>query len=286
LAVVDAGGISPAQMTLNVGASTISMQLAALETRLGFRLCERGRGGFRLTPKGEVFTGMARGLIGAIANFGAVARNLDKQLVGDLRIGLIGHMPPGQNQRLSAAISRFRQRNEVVKITVMVRSPVELEERLLNGQLDLAIAYFWHRVPSLRYTPLFHERHEAYCGRAHPLFGEAGQLTREAVDRLDWAWRTYPLPESGLSGPPVQVGAVADNMEAMALLILSGHHLGYLPQHYAKFYVEQGELAALNPDSLRYDIGFHAVTRLRRQLNEVTRAFLEDLSGVYLAGAA
>ena len=54
LAVVDASGVSAAQMTLNVGSSTISTQLATLETRLGFRLCDRGRGGFKLTPKGAM----------------------------------------------------------------------------------------------------------------------------------------------------------------------------------------------------------------------------------------
>ena len=49
LSVLDAGGISAAQTALNVSQSTISTQLATLETRLGFRLCERGRAGFRLT---------------------------------------------------------------------------------------------------------------------------------------------------------------------------------------------------------------------------------------------
>jgi DNA-binding transcriptional LysR family regulator len=286
LAVVDAGGVASAQLGLNVGASTISMQLAALETRLGFRLCERGRGGFRLTAKGDVFAAMARGLMSSISDFGQAARNLDKQLVGQLRIGLIGHMPPGQNQRLSAAIARFRGRNEAVKITLLVRSPVELEEYLLNGQIDLAIAYFWHRVPALRFTPLFHERHEAYCAQGHPLFERAGKLTREEVDKLDWAWRTYPLPEAGLAGPPAIVGALADNMEALSLLVLSGRHLGFLPEHYAASYVEQGLLAALNPATLRYDTTFHAVTRMRRQLNDVTKAFLDDLGAVYLSGSS
>jgi DNA-binding transcriptional LysR family regulator len=285
LAVVEAGGVAPAQLALNVGASTISMQLAALETRLGFRLCERGRGGFRLTAKGEVFTEMARGLIGSIDDFGQAARNLDKQLVGNLRIGLIGHMPPGQNQRLAQAIARFRGRNEAVKITLLVRSPAELEEALLKGRMDLAIAYFWHRVPALRFTPLFHERHEAYCGKNHPLFARAGRLAREEVDKLDWAWRTYPVPQAGLDGPPPVVGGWADNMEALSLLILSGHHLGFLPEHYAIPYVEQGHLAALNPAILRYDTTFHAVTRLRRHVSEVTKAFLDDLGAAYLAGA-
>ena len=123
LAVVEAGGIAAAQMTLNVGASTISTQLATLETRLGFRLCERGRSGFRLTPKGAAFAEMAHGLMNAIGDFQQGARNLDKQLVGHLRIGLIGHMPPEQNSRISAAIARFRQRDEAVRMTLLVRAP-------------------------------------------------------------------------------------------------------------------------------------------------------------------
>jgi DNA-binding transcriptional LysR family regulator len=137
----------------------------------------------------------------------------------------------------------------------------------------------------LRFTPLFHERHEAYCGKGHPLFRQAGKLTREEVDKLDWAWRTYPLPEAGLGGPPLIVGGLADNMEALSLLVLSGHHLGFLPEHYAAAYVKQGLLAALNPAALRYDTTFHAVTRLRRYLSEVTKAFLDDLGAVYLAGS-
>ena len=60
LAVVDAGGVTPAQATLNVGQSTISTQLSTLETRLGYRLCERGRSGFRLTARGEQFVDSAQ----------------------------------------------------------------------------------------------------------------------------------------------------------------------------------------------------------------------------------
>src|SRR5256885_16544158 len=59
LAIVDAGGVSAAQASLGVGQSTLSSQLSTLETRLGFSLCERGRGGFRLTAKGRRFVDMA-----------------------------------------------------------------------------------------------------------------------------------------------------------------------------------------------------------------------------------
>jgi DNA-binding transcriptional LysR family regulator len=280
LAIVEANGIAAAQMTLNVGSSTISTQLATLETRLGFRLCERGRSGFKLTPKGAAFAEMAHGLINAIGDFQQGARNLDRQLVGHLRIGLIGHMPPEQNSRISAAIARFRRRDEAVRMTLLVRAPGELEERLLNGQLDLAIAYFWHHAPTLHFTPLFTERQEAYCSLDHPLFPRAGTVQPDEVSRLDWAWRSYPLPETGLAGLPTQVGATADNMEALALLIFSGRHLGFLPRHFAAPYVAQGLLAPLNAASLCYDTSFSLVTRPRRQISTVTRAFLDDFFAV------
>lgn len=78
LAVTDAGGVSAAQSVLNVGQSTISAQLSSLETRLGYRLCERGRSGFKLTPKGERFYAMSRKLLTALDDFGIAARHMDR----------------------------------------------------------------------------------------------------------------------------------------------------------------------------------------------------------------
>ncbi|WP_371811937.1 LysR family transcriptional regulator [Ruegeria sp. R13_0] len=50
--VVEAGGLSPAQYRLNMSLSAVSAAISNLETRLGFRLCDRGRGGFQLTEGG------------------------------------------------------------------------------------------------------------------------------------------------------------------------------------------------------------------------------------------
>ena len=42
--VAEAGGVSAAELELNIGRSTISRHLKDLETRLGVTLCRRGRG--------------------------------------------------------------------------------------------------------------------------------------------------------------------------------------------------------------------------------------------------
>ncbi len=276
-AVVDAGGLTPAQSTLNIGQSTISTQLSALETRLGFRLCERGRSGFRLTPKGERFSELSRKLLASFNDFTAEVRNMDHQLVGTLNIGLIGHISIFQSDVISNAIARFRQRHEAVRFSISVRPPRELEERLLSDDLQVAIGYFWHRVPKLEYMPLFMERQVAYCGRGHPLFERAAQATLDEVMGYEWTWRSYPLPEAQRAFTPRKVTAVADNMEAVAVLILSGYHLGFMPEHFATPYVERGLIAPLGAPELRYEVTFHMVTRNRRQHSEITRALVEDL---------
>jgi DNA-binding transcriptional LysR family regulator len=286
LTVADAGGVTLAQSTLNVGQSTISTQLAALETRLGYRLCERGRSGFQLTAKGERFYALSQKLLESVNEFSLTARNLDKTLVGTLNIGLIGHTPVSQNARLSDAIAAFRQRDEAVRFSISVRSPGDLEEHLLSGEIQIAVGYFWHRVPTLEYTPLFIERQVAYCGRGHPLFASAGKLAPSKVHDYEWVWRTYPLPEAQMSTTPNRVTAQADNMEAVSLLILSGYHLGYLPQHFAAPYAQQGLLMALNPESLHYDVTFHVVTQRRSRQSPIVQAFLEDLKNAHLTDAS
>lgn len=277
LAVADSHGVSAAQARLNVGQSTISAQLTTLETRLGFRLCERGRAGFRLTAKGEKFAASARRMMDALDEFGLEARNLDKRLAGTLAIGLIGHTPARHNQRLSQAIGRFRQRDEAVRIELLVRTPAELEELLLNGGIQLAIGYFWRRVGALQYAPLMNERQVAYCAPPHPLFTREGEVDPDEAAAHAWAWRDYPVPPEHAAVHPRHVMAVTGNMEAMAMLVLSGHHLGYLPEEMGRDYVARGQMRALNPARLSYEAAISVVTRRDGAAQPIVDAFLEDL---------
>jgi DNA-binding transcriptional LysR family regulator len=128
---------------------------------------------------------------------------------------------------LSETIRRFRQREEAVELVLSMLPPGTLEEALINGEIHLGIGYFWHRAPSLQYLPLFTEHQIAYCSQEHPLFLQAGNMPVEEAARHDWAWRSYPLPDIPLPVENWRITARADNMEAMAVLILSGHHLGF-----------------------------------------------------------
>ncbi|WP_213878841.1 LysR family transcriptional regulator [Pseudomonas sp. dw_358] len=282
LAVVDAQGLTAAQSKLNVSQSAISLQLSTLETRLGFRLCERGRGGFRLTGKGDRFVDSARRMLEAVDAFSIEARNMDKQLVGTLKLCMIGNTMFAQNVKISEAIDLFMRRDQAVNFDIQVKPPGEIEESIMSGRLDAAIGYFWHRAPGLDYTSLFTERQYAYCGKRHELYSaDAQSPDKSAISQLRWVTRHYPVPEATYGRNENQQGAIADNMEAAALLIMSGHYVGYLPEHFAEPYVRNGFLRPAAPDLLKHDVTFHLVHKRISTLSEIAKAFLTDLKTVY-----
>ncbi|MCQ9616038.1 LysR family transcriptional regulator [Paenalcaligenes niemegkensis] len=277
LAIVDANGISAAQDRLNVSQSTISTQLGTLETRLGFRLCERGRAGFKLTAKGERFAKSARRLLGTLDEFAIESQNLEKRLIGQLNVGFIGHLPRSGSRRLSRAVSLFRQRDEAVRLSVSVLSPDQLEEMLINGQLHMAIGYFWRRAQHLRYAPLLIEKQIAYCGYGHALYERAGDIGFDEALRYPWVSRGYVPPKNHLRVPPQNIRALANNMDAAAVLIQSGEHLGYLPEEIGNSYVQRGEMRALNPRGLSYEVTLHTVVNRASEKDEALMAFMQDL---------
>lgn len=278
LAVVDAGGISRAQSTLKVGQSTLSTQLGTLEVRLGYRLCERGRAGFRLTTKGERFERAARQLMATMSEFCHQAQNIDRRLAGTLRIGIIDHTPPGKHALISQAIARFRQRDESVQFAILLRSPEQIVREILAGDLHLGLGYFWHRVPSLEYTQLFTEEQRAYCGRGHPLFAGRKAIDPAEACQYEWVGRTYPVTELDSLTRSGRVAALADNMEAVVVLLISGGYCGYLPAAVAQPYVDLNMLRVLNPRELRYEVPIHIVCQRPELRNEIVAAFLEDLA--------
>lgn len=281
LAVADARGIGAAEASLGVRQSTISTQLAALEARVGFRLCERGRAGFRLTSKGERFAATARSLMSATSDFVARVREIDRKLVGTLSIGLIGHSSHVENTRLAEAISVFQRRDQAVNISMKVKSPLELEEGLVNNQLDLAVGYFWRRVPGLVYRQLFTEKQVIYCGRGHPLFHKADAVTAQDLKSGDWVWRSYPVPEEQSRLTERHITALADSIEAATILIMSGGYLGYLPAHHAAPFVQRGLLKALGDAAFSFDVPQHLVTKRSAAAKPIVEAFREDLLDVY-----
>ncbi len=288
VAVVEAGGFAAAQTTLNVAASTISNHMSALEQRLGVKLCQRGRIGFRLTDKGRLVHEAACRLLAATETFRSEAAQLRGQLVGDLRLGLVDNTVTDPASPVVRALRRFGAREHRVHLHVGIEAPQDLERRLLDGSLDIAIGSFPTRISGLEYEPLYTESQHFYCGAGHPLFAAAAsEVTAEAVRACRIVargyWHQNDLRRIGL--PLSSAAATVQNMEAQAMLILSGGYLGYLPTHYAAPWVAMGQLKALLPETTAYAAPFELVTRRGARETRVLATMVADLLAERTAAA-
>lgn len=281
-AVVRCGGFSAAQSELNVGQSTISMQIAQLEVRLGTRLCERGRGGFRLTEQGRTVSEATKRLLTSIDNFRSEVDLLKRTVSGTLNLGLIDNTVTDNSSPLPAVLKRFLARGPEIGVHVFIGSPSELEQRVLDGRLHAAVGHFPHPVPGLDSIKLYDEPHGLFCNAHHALANMPENTLGELIEQLRRARvvaRGY-LRRKDLDLLQVDVAAVtADNVEAQAILILSGSCIGFLPLHYAAQWVAQNELRQMMPDHMTLTSQFTAITQ-RMTSTPLVKIFVSELSGM------
>ncbi|WP_085703060.1 LysR family transcriptional regulator [Pseudomonas sp. B15(2017)] len=280
LGVVESNGFSAAQGELGLSQSSISQQMANLETRLGYRVCNRGKGGFSLTPKGEQLLIAARSLFDSIETFRHQSNGVAGRLIGEVRLGLSEAVDHSVLQRVAEAIRRFRERDESVRIELISAMPGEMERLLLQQRLDLAIGYFSQVESAFDYRELFSETQHLYCAPGHPLFTNDApdEAALQACDRVDHPYRFLRSDE------PFQgkvCSARSEQVEGTLAFILSGKHVGYLPNHYARQWQDKGLLRPVREGELSFDVAFHLARHRAQVPGDAQKAFEEDLLSAF-----
>lgn len=284
--IVKCGGFSAAQAALNAGQSTISEQMTHLETRLGVKLCQRGRSGFHLTEQGVAVHEATLRLLAAVEHFCVDADVLKQHISGQLNLGIIDSTISDPDSPIPRTTQRFVSRGHDVHLNVYIGSPAELEERVLDGRLHLAVGHFPIHVPGLSYSALYQEVLGLYCGRRHPLYGsraEGAKLLEEISASRTVArgyMQHYDLEQLGVS----KAAATVDNIEALAILIISGAYIGFLPMHFAAQWVKTADMRQLAAKQLQPLSPFDVITRRGMAPPPILHAFLEDLAVCSRAG--
>lgn len=280
VAVAESGGFAAAQDRLNVAASTISTQISNLETRIGFRLCERGRSGFSLTNQGEIVLTSTYKLLRDLGAFVSTIEATQDDLIGSVRILAIDNILGHPECRISPALAQLRQDNPWLQFEISQMAPGRMEAALLKREADVAVGWFSSVTPSLSYEPLFVERHCIYCGAGHPLFERAPDgVEPEELEQADWVSRAYEMPQTiHFAHPPVAT-ALSHYMEGIAHFILAGTHVGYLPEHMVRQWVEAGAMRAILPDAYYYELQMSLAARSdaeqERRIHAVRQAILD-----------
>jgi DNA-binding transcriptional LysR family regulator len=262
-AVVRHEGFAAAQQELGLSVQAISTYMAQLERRLGIVLCQRGRRGFTLTSKGEVYYRECVRILGELEQFERYALTLQGELRGTLTLGTLDSTVTDSRMPLVEVAATLARDHPAVYLAVEVRPPRELQGRVLEGHVDLAIGAFHTSPAALETLPLYQEQHWLYCSDRHTLFRRRRPPTdlvtqQRMVTRGYWTERE--LTRHGFAAN----AATVDNMEAQLMLILSGEYIGYLPEHFADRWVDAGRLQPILPASFGYLAPFSVIYRRGR----------------------
>lgn len=278
--VVECGGFSAAEVELGISRAAISMAMNDLETRLGLRLCQRGRSGFALTEEGaEVYESTLQ-LLAAVEGFRTRVNGLHARLKGELNIGITDNLVTMPEMHITDALSALKERGPDVHINIRMIPPSDIELAVLDGRLHTGVIPDLKTLPGLEYLSLYEEASQLYCAAGHPLF-DATEISEATLATYDAVVPAYAqTPEIKAVHEPLRAAASATDREGIAFLILSGRYLGYLPTHYAERWVREGRMRALEPARWHYLTHYSAITRKGALPNLVLESYLEELESL------
>ena len=71
--------------------------------------------------------------------------------------------------------------------------------------------------------------------------------------------------------------SLVENMDATALLLLSGHYIGILPVHYADIWVKSGAMRRLHPMDSKEFVEYFLIVQKRSHQPYVAEIFIQEL---------
>lgn len=280
-AVVEHGSFLGAQVALGLGQSSVSFHMKALEDRLGFRLCRRGRAGFELTDRGAAVYEKSKALYLALNAFESGVGLLKHTITGTLRLGLVDNTITDKDLAIPRVIASIARKAPDVVIRIAIDTPEALIAELGNGGIDIAFLPEMQPYPGIQFSPFKDERHSLYCAVGHPLWAvPPAEVSPPLIEEHAFVVRPYANRRELRHFPDAVVKAMASNMEAQAMFILSGHFVGYLPDHYAATWVQQGEFRSLLPEETGIFSPFVIATRQAERAPAVLDLFIREFTAI------
>jgi DNA-binding transcriptional LysR family regulator len=277
--VVECRGFTNAEPALNIGRSTISTHVSDLEGRLGIRLCERGPAGFSLTEQGHDVYRATLGLLATLEAFSSEIGTIKGQISGEINLGIIDNTLTDTKSPLIGAIDRFRGLTEQVHLRVHMLSADDIEQRIMDGRIHLGIMSRHGDYPGINYETLYNETSVLCYGREHPLFDmnpkdispqhlkEYPYITHGYAERIKHHTKALGFKAAG----------TAYSLEAVAMFILTGKFIGFLPDHYAAIWTAQGKMGRVHPDTLSYESEIALAVRKGARKTLAMQALISEL---------
>lgn len=279
---------SRAAAKLSLSQPSVSHQIALLETEVGGRLLDRGRGGMKLTAAGEVLLEHADQVAWRLQ----LADRQVAESIGEPRETLrIGSFPTAMAAFVPLAIEELRKEHAEAGIRLGEVTSATLEPRLLGGDFDLALAYQDSTLERREIAGV--ERIDLLCEPFliglpldHRLAGESGPI--KLAELADEPW-ILPSTDGFLAAALREAGfeprVLATSQESVANrgLIARGLGVGWIPGLLAgdstgiairpvDGEVNTRDVYALVPPGTRHPLVADAIAALRLAADEFRKA--------------
>jgi DNA-binding transcriptional LysR family regulator len=224
LAIASHKRMAKAAEALGVAQPTLSQQIRALEQDLGTVLFNRTPQGMQLTETGHALREHAQRLMVQTEAARTAIAELEGGMAGTLRVGVIYTY---STTFLPKIIGSFGEKYPDVRLSVEVGSANGIEQRILSGDLDLAIAFAPPQHPELGVDLLFEERLVLVLAKSQNQSRQQSitlqALARRPLALLTTAFATRRILDQSLP-PDIQldVRVEMNSVEALIELAKSG----------------------------------------------------------------
>jgi DNA-binding transcriptional LysR family regulator len=283
--IAEAQSISKAAHLLGRGQPAVSAALRSLEEQVGMQLVDRGPRMFKLTEAGRLLHREAREICGAVDRILVLLQDSDAVLTGSVRLTIASHMT---SPLLNRTMQRFHGLHPRATVSCTVMNTPEILEALSNKVIHFGICPISKQQADFEYFHLFKEYCGFYCGPSHPLYGRADLEPGDLRGRDVITYRTVVLSDAldtisemqaelGFRDPPT---GVANNLEEVRRMMISGMGIGALPVQIAARDVRDGLLWRLPPYERVMPINIYLVTTKKVRPSQTEQAFLDILRQV------
>lgn len=253
-AIVEHEGLSAAAYALGVNLTYVSRSLADLENRLGMRLCQRGRGGFKLTPQGMAIYNHVKRLASEIDEFETHVRIIGQSLKGQVRIGVVDATIFNPMSRITASLKLLAKAHPDLSIDLSVAPQPTIEVAVRERNLDIGVLAQPAHLSPLVYAETFAEEQRVYIAKDHPLRDRiiTAFVHQESIPGgIPYVTRRYKAPALDLLQQRYNLRTVStvNSVEAAATMIAAGWGIGVLPTYYARLLAEQGLVEVPVPEA-------------------------------------
>jgi DNA-binding transcriptional LysR family regulator len=179
---------SRAAEKLSLSQPSVSHQVALLETEIGVRLLDRGRGGLRLTHAGEVLLEHADQVAWRLQLADRQITGLAEQRRDQMQLGAF---PTALASLVPSAIARLRLAHGDLRILISEVTASTLEPRFLSGDFDVALGYQdasteRREFQGAQRIDLFGETFLVGLPPEHRLAGATGPVSLAKLAEDDW----------------------------------------------------------------------------------------------------